>query len=279
MQKLIRRLLRLESLKAPEDFTSEAESGSNFLDARYVGLIDAKLSGWYLTESNELFRGIHISESDVVVDVGCGEGGSISYCGNLGAHIIGIDKDEDALRRAIECTRDSKARVKEFHIAQAEHLPLPDGFATRVLCTEVLEHVEDPSVVLAELFRIGMPGSLYLITVPDYLAEKMQQHVAPICYFQHPNHIRIIDREEFKCLVENAGLKIISHTNYGFFWSIWWALFWGCETNVDNQNGSALNHWTQAWSKLLETSKGRQLQEKLNAFMPKSQVIVALKSE
>lgn len=279
MRKQIKRLFRSDSMDSADDNFVNMEVNSVYHEARNVGLYDAKLSGWYLTETQEIYRGIHISQSDIVVDVGCGEGGNIRFCGDIGAHIIGVDSDESVIMMAIENTRDSKARIKEFHHASAEHIPLPDGFATRVICTEVLEHVKDPGIVLAELYRIGAPGSLYLISAPDYLAEKMQQHVAHPSYFLYPNHIRIIDRGEFKCLIESAGLKIMSYNTYGFYWSIWWALYWGCESSCINQQNSALFHWTQAWSKLLETPQGRQLQEQLNLFMPKSQVIVAMKRD
>jgi len=41
-------------------------------DPRWVGLIDAEQSGWFLNNSDEVFRGFHIAPSDYVLDVGCG---------------------------------------------------------------------------------------------------------------------------------------------------------------------------------------------------------------
>lgn len=44
--------------------------------------------------------------------------------------------------------------------------PVPDRAADLVLCTEVLEHVEDSSAFLAEMFRCTAPGGTAILTVP-----------------------------------------------------------------------------------------------------------------
>jgi SAM-dependent methyltransferase len=51
-------------------------------------------------------------------------------------------------------------------ISPADDIALPDRCADAVLLTEVLEHVPEPSRVLAELYRILRPGGTALITVP-----------------------------------------------------------------------------------------------------------------
>jgi ubiquinone/menaquinone biosynthesis C-methylase UbiE len=89
----------------------------------------------------------------------------------------------------------TSARRKECLVSKAETLPVADGIATRVLCTEVLEHVDDPAWVLRELVRIGAAGSIYLITVPDPVGERVQQKIAPPFYFKQPNHLRIFSRD------------------------------------------------------------------------------------
>jgi 2-polyprenyl-3-methyl-5-hydroxy-6-metoxy-1,4-benzoquinol methylase len=245
--------------------------------ARSIGLYDAALSGWFNTESGEVYRGVPIGPDDVVVDVGCGEGGALGFCADLGAHVIGIDHDEESLERVRHKLAMTSARKKECFASKAETLPLADGTATRVLCTEVLEHVDDPSVVLRELMRIGAPGSIYLITVPDPVAESVQQTVAPPLYFQRPNHLRIFARDEFAATVAEAGLEITHRGSYGFYWAVWWAMFWACDVDLAAPDHPALNHWSEAWDKLLHTPDGPRVQQALDAIMPKSQVIVARK--
>ena len=127
--------------------------------AKGVGLKDAVLSGWFLNDTNEIFRGVPISEEDVVVDVGCGDGGNAAFCLRRGAQLILIDTDKEAIAAATATLRTIRPDNVTAYVSDANPLPLEDATATRVICTEVLEHVDDPAQVLRELVRIGKPGA------------------------------------------------------------------------------------------------------------------------
>lgn len=242
-----------------------------------VGLHDAVLSGWFQNATDEVFRGIPVGPDDTVVDVGCGDGGASLFCARRGAHVTVVDIDPQVITAIGEKLAEIIPHAYATHVSNADPLPLADAVASRVLCTEVLEHVDDPDQLLAELARIGKPGARYLLSVPDALQENLQKHVAPPSYFQKPNHVRIIEREQFARMVTRAGLIIEEHTQYGFFWSIWWALFWACKVDLDKPDHPALNHWTEAWRAILALPQGTQLKQQLDQFMPKSQIIVARK--
>lgn len=51
-------------------------------------------------------------------------------------------------------------------LADARQLSLRSDFFDWVVCSEVLEHVDQPSKVLQEIFRVLRPGGNLLITVP-----------------------------------------------------------------------------------------------------------------
>jgi SAM-dependent methyltransferase len=259
-----------------KDFGSEA-SGPKPPDSDLLGLYDSLLSGWFQNDTGELFRGMPITTGDVVLDVGCGEGGVLAFCARLGAHVIAIDMHEGTLDVARRCIAETEARQADFYCASANCLPVADGAASRIICTEVLEHVEDPAAVVRELVRVGQPGALYLFSVPDPLGESLLKKVGPASYFQSPNHIRVFEREAFAQTVTDGGLEIMSHTTTGFFWSIWWALYWGCKPDLSHPYHPVLDHWTMAWRALLDTDMGIELKHKLDEFMPKSQIIVARK--
>jgi SAM-dependent methyltransferase len=254
-----------------------AMDSSKRIDPFVLGLNDATLSGWYRDAQNELFIGFPISAEDVVLDVGCGDGGNIGFCAYRGAHVILADIDPKQITAAEARLKDSNARKIEAYVTDSDPLPLRDGTASRVICMETLEHVDDPAQVMSELVRVGKKNARYLLTVPDPVGENLQKHLAPSLYFEKPNHVRIFEREAFGALVENAGLVIESRYYDGFYWTIWWILFWQCNVQLDAPEHPVLDNWARTWKALLDTKNGLRTKRILDRFMPKHQVIVAHK--
>lgn len=234
-----------------------------------VGLRDAKLGGWYREDSGELFRGVPIGAGDVVVDVGCGVGVNSVFCARHGARVYAVDREPQVIREVRARLSVEGRGTQTALVSDANPLPLDDGIATRVICTEVLQHVDDPRQVLAELFRVGASGAIYLLSVPGALQETLQEKVLPPESRELPGGaLRVIGRDEFAQWIGEAGLVVVEHTQHGFFWSIWWALFWGCRVELHDPAHPVLDHWTAAWQALLDMPQGAQLKQQLDEFMP-----------
>ena len=246
------------------------------VDPYDLGLHDAILSGWYNGATGELAEGFPVGFEDVVADVGCGDGGAASFCVRQGAHVILLDADGERLQRTADRFRNEGAARVESHVADAHRLPVGDASVTRVVCTQVLEHVDNPAKVAAELHRIGRPGALYLVTAPGAAQEHLQQALAPPSYFERPNHIRIFEEGELAALLESAGLVIERRGGYGFFWALCFAFFWQTEVPLGS-SAPSLDAWASTWSQVLAGKDGRRIKAALDQFLPKEQVIVASK--
>lgn len=248
---------------------------------RFIGERESEFCGAFNWPRRELLDGFPIGEDDIVVDVGCGEGYASQFAARCGAAVYAVDVDANALA-AVERHMHSQMPARPFRtlLSDANPLPLAEGVATRVVAQEVLEHVDDPQQFLGELARIGQPGALYLLSVPDPASESLQKGLAPASYWCKPNHLRVFARTEFERLVRDAGLEIEKRLSYSFFWAMWWLLYWASEGNFDigTPGSPVLTHWHKTWTALLKTPNGPRIKQALDDLMPKSQVILARKA-
>lgn len=53
-------------------------------------------------------------------------------------------------------------------LCDAASVPLPDGSVDCIVCTEVLEHVPDPSACVHEAIRLLRPGGVFIVSVPFF---------------------------------------------------------------------------------------------------------------
>lgn len=238
---------------------------------------DAFLSGWFRRETGELFEGFPVNRDDSVLDIGCGNGPFTSFCAERGAEVFFADIDASKVDAIAAMLEGSAARATHPLVTDANPIPLPDGRVSKVIAMEVLEHVDDPRQFMGELVRVAKPGAQFLITVPDPLGESVQKKLAPEAYFQHPNHIRVFQRDEFVRLIEEAGLVIEKRATYGFYWSMWWFFFWACKQDLSPPWHPLLQSWTQTWSMLLSLPDGARIKKALDETMPKSQAVIARK--
>lgn len=240
-------------------------------------LLDASLSGWFREETGELLEGFTISPEDHVLDVGCGEGVFIAFCARRGAEVTYADIDAVQVDAVSARLQGSNARAAHPIVSDASPLPLPDAYADKVIAMEVMEHVDNPPAFLKELVRVGKPGALYLLSVPDMVSERVQQHLAPPGHFEKPNHINVFDRETFERLVTDAGLVVERKAYYGFYWSIFWAFFWTCDQDLSPPWHPLLESWARTWDMVLKMRDGSRIKKALDEAMPKSQAIIARK--
>ncbi|MES2819195.1 MAG: class I SAM-dependent methyltransferase [Pseudomonadota bacterium] len=240
-------------------------------------LTDAYLSGWFRRDSGELFEGFPIDAADSVLDIGCGDGPFATFCAERGAEVIFADIDAEKVAAVEAMLKQSPARAVLPLVTDANPIPLPDARVNKVIAMEVLEHVQDPAQFMRELVRVAKPGAQFLITVPDPLGESVQKKLAPDAYFEHPNHIRVFQRDEFEQLILDAGLVIEKRADYGFYWSIWWFFFWACKQDLSPPWHPLLESWTRTWNMLLSTPDGPRIKKALDEAMPKSQAIIARK--
>jgi SAM-dependent methyltransferase len=118
-----------------------------------------------------------------ILDVGCGEKPYEIYRTSMATEWIGLDVPENP--------------AADAH-GYAEVLPFGGESFDTVICTEVLEHVSEPALVLREISRVLKPGGHVFLTTPFY----WPLHEEPYDFFRFTPH-------GLRHLFERAGLEII----------------------------------------------------------------------
>jgi SAM-dependent methyltransferase len=95
----------------------------------------------------------------LLLDIGSGVGGNLPLLIEQGT----------ALGCEISFSAALVARLRgPVVVADGGRLPVVSGTADVAVCTEVLEHVDDPGKVFAEIARVLRPGGLAYVTTPNY---------------------------------------------------------------------------------------------------------------
>jgi len=168
----------------------------------------------------------------VILDVGCGDGASMVYCGLQGATVYG----QDLSAREVETANKA---LKRFGIAgearwgDAADLSFPNNYFDGAISSDFFEHITDDVKVrvLREVLRVLKPGTPLVIKTPNlsYLTLSMYyKRVRAVARFQdpfkivipqtpgtdYPEHVGLTTRWRLTRNLTEAGFL-----NYQFFYA------------------------------------------------------------
>ena len=170
-----------------------------------------------------------------VLDLGCGEGRHVHGLHVLGGiNVVGLDRDGPSLVKAREglAMLPAATATTGFVEGDAYRTPYADATFDAVICSEVLEHLEDYHAALAEIARVLKPGGVFVATVPRAWPERICWALAsgPGGYGDQPGgHVRIFDERELAADIAKGGFdKTGRHHAHGLHAPYWWlkCAFW-----------------------------------------------------
>jgi SAM-dependent methyltransferase len=162
-----------------------------------------------------------------VLENGCGVGMYVERLAPYAGRVIGLEYD---FARAVEARQlaDRLANA-EILCAAGENLPFPSGSFDLILSHEVLEHVQDDRLAVAEMTRVLRPGGRMAIFVPNrgypfethgifwrgqyrfgniplvnYLPRRWRDRLAP--------HVRIYTQRDLERLFNGLPVRFIQRT-------------------------------------------------------------------
>ena len=97
--------------------------------------------------------------TETLLDIGCGSGETLAAARSRVGRAVGVDRS----RALLTLARGAGHLVQ----ADAHQLPFRDGCGHVVLAAGLMDYVQDPPQVLAELARLTAPGGRVLLTYPQ----------------------------------------------------------------------------------------------------------------
>ena len=141
-----------------------------------------------------------------ILDIGCGPGDLLAELAERypQAAIAGVDLSCSGLALARGKLPRALLVQSDFAAAAPEEL---HGWASHAVCSEVLEHVDDPAGLLAAAAACLRPGGRLVVTVPG----------GPMSAFdRHLGHRRHYTRSRFAGLLEEADFRLDLAVAAGF---------------------------------------------------------------
>lgn len=223
-----------------------------------------------------------VKPGDIALDAGCGFGRhSFEYI-KRGARVFSMDMDMESLLKA----RFSLAQIKNAgqareessyltHMGDALRLPFKDETFDRVICAEVMEHVDDDHRACREMVRVLKKGGTIAITVPTFFSELVYDALT-YEYFSSPGgHIRKYTPKKLAKIMRASGLEIYGIGHRHALHTIWWMI--RCTVGLHLADHPITRGYHRFLTLGLFSPFMRRVEKFLNWFFPKSVVLYGVK--
>ena len=225
-----------------------------------------------------------IQESDQVLDVGCGTGRhSWGTYNRVNCSICALDLAEENLvrtRHTLGLIDEQEKRDGKWLAIRGDAMSLPfkDASFDRVVCSEVLEHVDDDKQGVKELVRVLKADGMLAVSVPAYLPETIYWKISKD-YHNYPGcHVRIYKARELTSLLQQNNLRICAVRRKHALHSPYWLL--RCLFGINNEKAlvPSFYHKFLVWDLKAKSWPVRLLDHICNRIFPKSIVMYAHKA-
>jgi len=136
-----------------------------------VDYLDAVSSTAFAQEYKTLtYRAMGAAPGAELLDVGCGTGDDVIAMAQLchpGGSAVGIDLNARMVGEAWK-RLGARRLPASFRVCDGHHLDFESHTFDGVRCDRVLQHMEDPRAVLAEMIRVTRPDGRVVAVEPDW---------------------------------------------------------------------------------------------------------------
>lgn len=177
----------------------------------------------YAQRSKLILSNIVEQKPKKILDIGCGRGFYVVMCSKLlpTSEIHGIDPNPEYISKTTKITETYKnIKIKKGSVYS---IPFEDNTFDAIICSEVMEHLDDEKSALSEIKRVLKKSGQLYITVPSskfpifwdplnwFLMKFFKTHVKKDIWWLAgiwADHERLYTVESLHSLIKNSGYKI-----------------------------------------------------------------------
>ena len=186
-----------ENNKKNESLKNNLFSQKNYIDFIYSTNYRPK-SDYPLKLANHLLKRFYIKKGSLV-DLGCGRGDMLKAFSQIGLDVQGVDLSPSSL----ELNKPIPVKLSDL---SKDELPYKSESFDYVFSKSVIEHIEEPSLLIKESFRILRPKGKCIFLTPSWLHNSWgpfyldHTHVTPFTQFSLKNILKMSGYENVKVL-------------------------------------------------------------------------------
>lgn len=211
-----------------------------------------RIDGAHQAARRFILRNLDLRPSDLFLDVGGGSGVWSTQVGSSVGTVCFLDRELGGYGVLTDVGRTLRGKGIRSMVVKgdARSLPLASSSVDKAVCTEVIEHVDEPNAVVEEIHRVLRHGGKAIITTtpdPEYVAaydwrvKRIARRLLPRvlrrrtywrhgfdAYQQEIGHINRISREQLVESCHRAGFCVLTATSLHKRAGMWFEeLRWG----------------------------------------------------
>lgn len=177
---------------------------------------------------------IHIQARDLVLDAGCGLGGTALWLAqHIGCRVVGVSITPDQIQRARAFAHQQHLdNHATFQIADYTHTTFPDHHFDVVVAIETVCHLEDKTDFYKEMYRLLKPGGKlvvaeYILSDKKTTPDDQKQLARWLSGWHIPNlwteqqHMQALTSNKFHAItIEDYSKQTIPSSRRMYFFSL-----------------------------------------------------------